>query len=333
MRTALFLVLLILIVGVAGYMLIEGYSFVDSFYMTIITVSTVGFREVQELSDLGKIFTSVLVITSLGTFAYAISIITTNFIEGEFSYFFQRRKLNSDLMNMKNHIIVCGFGRNGSQAVKELIIHNHPYIVIESSKDITNSQENANINFVEGDATSDEVLEKAGIHSAKGLITTMPIDADNLFVVISARTLNLKLSIISRASSESTEKKLKRAGANNVIMPEKVGGSHMASLVMKPDIVEFMEHIHVQDDRTNLEEIQCSALPANQRHRSIYDLEIRQKTGANIIGFKTPEGEYIINPLPETKMIPDSKIFVLGTPEQIKKMKEIFTDIDERKEI
>ncbi len=324
LRIAFILILAILVVGTSGFMIIEGYGLLDSVYMTIITVATVGFREIRELSDGGKLFTIFLITTSLGTFAFAVSTITTDFIEGQFSYFFQRRKLKIDKNYMKGHIIVCGFGRNGRQTVNELIQHNHPYVIIENSSEVINRPENQNFNFILGDATTDETLEKAAIHEAAGLITTMPVDADNLFVVISARTLNQKLKIISRATNESTEKKLKQAGANNVIMPEKVGGSHMGALVLKPDIVEFLEHIQVKDDMTNLEEIMCSNLPKDLQNKSLFELGIRQKTGVNIIGFKNPDGEYIINPHPDIKMIQNSKIFVLGTPEQINKMKTLF---------
>src|SRR5437868_10006847 len=165
-------------------------------------------------------------------------------------------------------------------------------------------REHDNLLFIEGDATQDEILIEAGIERAKALITALPNDASNVFVVLTARGINPKLKIISRASDDGSESKLKRAGADNVIMPDKIGGTHMAALVVKPDVLEFIDHI---TGRINikLEEIRYSSLPDSMKNKSIRDLEIRNKTGANIIGFKTAMGEYVINPAPDTIMQQD----------------------------
>lgn len=180
------------------------------------------------------------------------------------------------------------------------------------------------VRFIEGDATQDEVLLKADIKTALSLITTLPNDADNLFVVLTARSLNPELKIISRASSESSEKKLRMAGVDSVVMPERVGGAHMATLVAKPDVVEFLEHLTIHsNEATQLMEIMCTDLPEDLLNKPIREIGIRRKTGANIIGFKTVSGEVIINPSPDTKLIPDSKLFVLGTTKQIEHMKNI----------
>lgn len=324
-RYALLLLFLIEIIGTAGYLLIEKYSLLDSLYMTVITVATVGFQELQPLSDTGKVFTMFLIITSMGTFLYAISVITTSIVDGEFRSYFKDFRVNSEIRKMENHVIVCGYGRNGKTAVTELTSHNQPYVVIEQNRTvITEAEENGKILFIEGDATRDEVLLKAGIKSAKSVITTLPIDADNLFVVLSAKALNQELKIISRATSDSSERKLKIAGADNVVLPEKVGGAHMAALVLKPDVVELLRHISVYETATvNLEEIYCRDMPEKFRNKTLAEIDIRNKTGANIIGFKTKQGKYIINPLPETQLIEDAKLFVLGTPEQIRKMKDL----------
>jgi voltage-gated potassium channel len=171
------------------------------------------------------------------------------------------------------------------------------------------------------------VLLKAGVIRAKALITTLPVDADNLFIVLTARNLNPKLTIISRASDDGSDTKLKIAGANNVIMPDKVGGAHMASLVMKPDVMEFVDFITAQGgDNNNLEEITFEKISDNLKHKTLKELEIRNKSGANIIGYKTATGEYIVNPSADTKILPNSKLFVLGTPEQIKKLNLILAE-------
>jgi voltage-gated potassium channel len=291
--------------------------------MTVITIATVGYREVNDLDAAGKIFTSFLIIISIGTFAYAISVITRYVIEGEFQTYFRHYQVNKEIQKLKDHVIVCGFGRNGRQACEQLRSGNEKFVAIESNpKMITSMQEDENILFIEGDATKDEVLLEAGLERAKALITALPSDAANVFVVLTARDRNPRLKIISRASDDASEHKLKRAGANNVIMPDKIGGTHMAALVTKPDVLEFIDHI---TGRINirLEEILYSSLPESMRDKSIRELEIRNKTGANIIGFKTADGEYIINPMPDTVMMPDAKLFVLGTQEQVSKFKQI----------
>jgi voltage-gated potassium channel len=320
------LIATIFCIGIIGFILIEGYSLFDAYYMTVITVATVGFQEVHPLSDAGRLFTSFLIITSFGTFAYALTSLSKYVIDGEFNRYFKNYKVNSEIQQLKDHIIICGYGRNGRQAAQVLKKHNKRFVVIEQKSDVIEGMNKKYENLVvQGDSTRDEVLIKAGIHRAKALITTLPIDADNLFIVLSARSLNTSLTIISRASDDNSDKKLKVAGANNVIMPDKIGGAHMASLVMQPDVIEFIDVITGQGGTSiNLEEITFDNLPQEYRNKTIKDLEVRQKTGANIVGFKTAQGEYVINPSPDTKIIPDAKLFVLGTGEQIKKLKELF---------
>ncbi|MBL0049987.1 MAG: potassium channel protein [Bacteroidetes bacterium] len=306
---------------------IERFSLSEAFYMTIITVATVGFQEVHPLSEAGRMFTALLIITSFGTFAYAITSISKYVLDGEFRNYFNNYRVNTEIQKLNQHIVICGYGRNGKQAAQVLKNKKQKFVVIESSKELYETLSATNIDlFIEGDATQDEVLQRAGIEKAKALITTLPVDADNLFIVLSARALNPNLTIISRASDDNSDRKLKTAGANNVIMPDKIGGAHMASLVMQPDIMEFVDFITGQGgDHIKLEEITFEKLPSNFKNKSIRELEIRNKSGANIIGFKTENGEYVINPSPDTIMIPDAKLFVLGTTEQIAKLKDLFS--------
>ena len=307
-------------------MIIENYNFLDAFYMTVITVATVGFQEVHPLSPAGRLFTAFLIIISFGTFAYAVSSITKYISDGEFKDYFKNKKVSSAIEKLDQHVVICGFGRNGKQAAHVLKKHSTRFVVVEQKKDIVAAINHQYSDLVlEGDATLDDVLIRAGILKAKALITTLPIDADNLFIVLSARTLNPKLTIISRASEDNSDKKLKLAGADNVIMPDKLGGAHMASLVMKPDVMEFVDYITGQGgDNIRLEEITFANLPLKFQNKSISELEVRNKSGANIIGFKTASGEYVINPSADTKIIPDAKLFVLGTSEQITKLKDLF---------
>ncbi|NOQ71207.1 MAG: potassium channel protein [Crocinitomix sp.] len=322
---AIFLLAVVVLVGTVGFMIVQGWSILDSFYMTIITISTVGFNEVHPLTDGGKLFASFLIITSFGTFAYAVSAITSYIVGGEYKAYFQEYKALKTAENMENHTIVCGYGRVGKQAAHDLRFYKKSFIIIERDTEITEDTRYNDVDFIRGDSTEDPVLLKASIKSATSLITALPKDADNLFVVLSARELNPKLKIISRASSYSSMRKLRIAGADNVIMPDTVGGAHMASLVVNPDIMEFMDLIKVSGKAAvNLEEITFRELPEDVKYTTIGDLQDRSLSGCNVIGYRTEDGEYIINPATDLKITPNSKLFVLGNPEQIKKLNTIF---------
>lgn len=322
------ILLLVLIIGVVGFKILEPrYTLLEATYMTIITIATVGYREIYEPTQGTMIFISLLIVTSFGTFAYAVSAISAYIIDGEFREYFKEYKVKSEVNKLKNHVVICGYGRNGSQAVTVMEKHQQPFVVIENNPAAIEDlqKHNPEALLVVGDATHDEILIEAGIEKAKSLITTLPSDSNNLFVVLSARSINQKLKIISRASEDNSDKKLRIAGADNVIMPDKIGGAHMASLVMKPDIIEFMDYISAQGQiDINLEEISFDELPANFKNKSITEIGIRQLTGANIIGLKGSDGEFVINPKPDTLITSKIKMFVLGTPDQIKKLKELF---------
>lgn len=315
------------IIGTIGYRIIDDYSWFDAFYMTIITVATVGYGEIKPLSTEGRLFTAFLIITSFGTFAYAVSSITKFVFDGEFNEFFKNRKLNATIDKLTDHVIICGYGRNGRQAAQVLKKQNQRFVVIENDAKVTATLTHKFSDLIiQGDSTQDEILLKAGIMRAKALITTLPIDADNLFIVLTARNLNKNVTIIARASEDNSDTKLKIAGADNVIMPDKVGGAQMASLVMKPDVMEFIDYVMIDGGgNVSLEEIRFTEIPEALKHKTLKDLEIRNRSGANIIGFKTATGEYIINPSADTRIMSDCKLFVLGTAEQISALKNIFS--------
>lgn len=315
----------ILAIGVMGFMFIEGYSWLESFYMTVITVSTVGFKEVRPLSDEGQLFTAFLIISSFGIFAYAISMLTRSVLSGELGSYYKVYRLESQIEKLSDHIIICGYGRNGRRAARKLSAYNQKYIVVENDEDIVQTYlfESETL-YIKGDATQDEILERAGINRAKSILSTLSKDADNLYVMITARELNPNINTISRAANESAEKKLKAVGANHVVMPEGVGGAHMATLVMSPNIVEFLDYMSVEGSSAiNLEEVEVRQLTDRMDSMELKDLALRQQTGCSIIGLKTPEGEYIINPGAGTRITPHSRLFVLGKPEEIKHLYKI----------
>jgi len=327
---ALLLLVTIIFTGITGFIFIEGYTLGEAFYMTVITISTVGFNEVRPLSDVGRIFTAFLIIFSFSTFVFAVTSISNYILNGEYKIYFRDLRINKKMSKVSGHTIICGYGRNGTQACTELKSHNRAYVVIEANKELSEElREEHEIPFVQGDATLEKTLERAGILTARALITTLPKDADNLFVVLTAREMNPDLLIISRASNDNTDKKLKRAGADNVIMPDKIGGAHMASLVIKPDVIEFMDYVMGQGSSSvNLEEISFENLPEEFQNKSIKELGIEDKSGANIVGLRTKNGEYLINPSRDTEVTAHTKIFVLGTLDQIEAFRSTATQQD-----
>lgn len=324
LHISLTLLILVLIVGIVGYTIISNETFIDSLYMTVITMSTVGFGTLHELNQTEKLFTIVLIILSIGVYGYSVTALTEYLANDNFFKNLKYKKMQQKIQKLQNHTVVCGYGRNGRQAVAKLKEFNMPCIVIEKSKTIIKELELNNILYVEGDGTDDKTLNEAAILNAKSLITALPSDADNLFVVLSARQINKDFIIISRAAHESSCKKLKIAGATNIIMPNKIGGEHMASLVVTPDLVEFVDQLTISDEySTNLEEIATNDLPAEFLNKTILDLDLRRKTGCLIIGFKTSEHKYIINPDASIKLVSNSKLIILGKPNQIEKLRQI----------
>ena len=318
------LLAVVLVIGVAGFLIISNETFVDSLYMTIITMSTVGFGTLHELNQTEKLFTIILIILSIGVYGYSVTALTEYLANDNFFQLLKYKKMQQKIQKLKNHTVVCGYGRNGRQAVAKLKKFNMPCVVIERNKELLDELERNNIMYIEGDATGDEALEKAALQNAKSLITALPSDADNLFVVLSARQINKNFTIISRASNESSCSKLMIAGATNIIMPDKIGGEHMASLVVTPDLVEFVDKLKIYgESSTNLEEIAINDLPSEFLNKTILDLDLRNISGCTVIGFKTPQNEYIINPEATTKLVPDSNLILLGRPNQIEKLRQV----------
>lgn len=322
---ALGFLLLVFVIGILGFMLISNYSFVDALYMTVITVTTVGFGEVQPFTQQDKIFTIFLILTSITVFGYTVSLFSEYLASGQFFQQIKLKKVEKKIEKLSGHTIVCGYGRNGKQAISKLKSYNQEFVVIEKDPLIVIEIEVAGILCVQGDGTSDEVLIKAGVTKSSYLITALPSDADNLFVVLSAKQLNKNCKIISRASNESSCGKLKIAGADNIIMPDKLGGAHMASLVVTPDVIEFVDKLTIEGDTTaNLQEISVDDLPEKFINKTILDLDLRRKTGCTAIGYKNPAQEYLINPEASTVLEAGSNLIVLGRPEQILNLKELF---------
>ena len=325
-RTAVVLLLILLCFGIVGFKYLNDYSWLDATYMTVITITTVGFKEVGGALDAeSKVFTIFLILASVVIVGFAIKVITEYIITKNDIGELKQKKMQKKIDSLSNHIIICGYGRNGKQATSKLMAYKKPFVVVERDKDVVDKFQSELVPFVLGNANEDEVLLQAGIKRASTLISALPNDADNLFVVLSARQINNKMNIISRASQETSYKKLKLAGANNVILPDKIGGDHMASLVVVPGLLEFIDNLSiVGKSNINIEEISVEKLYNTTSLKTIRDLDLRKKTGCNVIGYKDPAGEYLINPEAELELLPNSKVIVLGRPEQIHKLNSLY---------
>jgi len=312
----IFALLLVTMFGVIGFISIENYPFSDALYMTIITESTVGFTEVYPLSVEGRYFTIVLIILSFGVFAFAVTSITSYISGGEYKKNILKMKHDELMNNLKNHTIVCGYGRVGKKAINELSKQNKGFVIIENDQKLLDE---TNLAMVIGDATLDETLLEAGIENASDIIVALPSDSDNLMIIVTAHALNPNIKIVSRVSNKVNESKLKNAGAHHIISPDSVGGIAMARMVTKPDLMEFMDRMtNVDIEDITLDEIEY--LDNSDKKMTIKDFDKVKLSGCNIIGYKTKQGEFIINPSSETIIETKTKLFVIGNKEQIKNL-------------
>jgi len=297
-RFKIVLVILALVIsfGTFGYTLIEKWPPLESLYMTVITLSTVGFREVYPLSPTGKVFTMIVVIFGVGGAAYTASIMGKMIVEGEIRKVLGRRKMEKSLKDLKDHYIVCGYGRVGKRICKEFCIRKVPFVIVEKSSQIIAQIEKDGFLFVQG---------------------------DYVFIVLSARQLNPDLFITARADSDSAEKKLKRAGANKVVSPYKIGGIRMALTTLRPNLVDFMKVVTF-DKETGLviEEIEVKPNSALTQD-TLKDSPIREEFGIMVVGIKKPGKDVFLNPSPETKIEAGDILIVIGEKEQLEKLEKI----------
>jgi voltage-gated potassium channel len=323
---ALSLLLFVLLFGVFGFYWIEtNYSLFDALYMTVITLSTVGYGEVGNLSDQGRTFAILFILIGFLIVAIAIRFIVEYLISG-WSINALKQKKNTEMINaLEGHTIVCGYGRNGRQAVTRLKRHQQAYVVIEQNEQLITDNEKE-ILFLKGDALKDDILLAAGIKRAKNLISALPDDADNLFVVLSARQLKPEIDIVSRVSEENNQSKLALAGANHVIMPDKIGGDYMAALLTVPDLIHFLGNLDWWKDEIspNVEEVDLSKVPETYHNKTLAEMDLRKRTGCNVIGYRDENGKQFINPDASLSLSTQGKLIVLGSGESIKKLNQMF---------
>jgi voltage-gated potassium channel len=308
--------------GSLGYILIEGWAPFDALYMTIITIATVGYREVHDLSQAGKVFTLLLIIFGAGTIAYAIGSMFQFMVEGQLRTLLGRKKLEKKIKSLKGHYIICGYGRIGRMIIREFAAKPLPFIVVEQNPDRCRRLSDEGLLFVEGDATNDLVLEQAGIHDANGLITAVTTDSANVFITLTARGINPDLFILARASEDGADLKLLRAGANKVVSPYIIGANRMAQAVLRPSVVDFIDiATGTESLELQLEEIQV-AIDSFLAGKTLINSSIRKDLGIIIVGIK--KGEHMIfNPAPSTEIEPGDILITLGEPPSIKNLEAI----------
>jgi len=314
-----FILLIILVYGTSGYMLIEHSSLIDSFYMTVISITTVGFNEVVPLNTAGKIFTIFLIFGGVGFFLYMVSIITEAMVEGGLHVFLGRRKMEKKMAELKGHFIVCGFGRIGKVICKILHENKRSFLIIENNLEEIKAIEELGYLILEGDATNDDILNKAHIMEAKALIAVTSSDADNVYVILSARGLRSDIYILARSSGKKgAETKLLRAGANKVFSPYEIGARRMAQSLMRPTVIDFIDlTVHEGELGLRLEELQISDKAAIAG-KSLMESGIRSEHDLIVVAIKRQMGEMLFNPHPGSELKVGDILVVLGEQTNIK---------------
>ncbi len=320
--------LMSVVIGVLGYMYFEGLNFVNAFYLAIITISTVGFGTLGELTQNGKLFTSFYIIFNLSVLAFGVSVITRYLFEGELRDVLSNYMSSREVKKLQNHVIICGYGSNGVVAAEEFNKDNIPYVVVDTDPNVAKKRhgEGSTINFIQGDATNEETLLYAGIKKAKAIIASVPDDSINVFITLTARELNPEIKIIARSVRQSSEHKLYRAGADNVVMPNAIGGHYMAAFVNKPQVIEFLDMINgVGEVKVELEEMSYMDFKPEFRGKSIIELNVRESCAVTFLVCKNSDNGYVFNPSSSTVLSKGDVYIVVGTPEAIEQFKVLYS--------
>ena len=323
LRFAIFVLAGTIVFGTVGLHVVEGMPLFDAFYMTIITISTVGFSEIKPLSSLGRVLTIFIIVSGITVGAYAIGTLLRMFIEGELSKIFGRRKLEKNISAMKGHFIICGFGRIGSIICRELKEENISFIVIEEDPSKNTELEAQGYLYINMDATSEEALSKAGIMNAKGIVTAVRSDANNVFITLTAKGLQPDIFVLSRASDVKNEAKLIKAGASRVVSPYLLGGRRMAEVLKRPTVVDFIDVATANRHLGLVIEEACVGEKSSLAGKNLIDSRLRQNYGVIIVAIKKASDRMVFNPVPSETLEVGDVIVVIGKKEDLIRMSEI----------
>ncbi len=315
LQLGIFALIIIVAIGVVGYTFIEGWSFLDSLYMTITTITTVGFREVHPLSDAGRIFSIFLIIGGVGGALYILTTIMGYLMEGQFGTTIWRRRMKTKIAKLKKHFILCGYGRVGQEIAQAFSEEEAPFVIIDKDEEQVAKAEKDGYLYIFGDATSDEVLKEAGIERAYGLVSAVGSDSDNTFITLSAREARPDLFIEARCASPESEGKLRRAGADRVISPHAIGGRRMAMLAMRPAVVDFIDTVTYGPGRElqleNVDVASSSSLIGKSMDQA------RSQVDITVLAMRKQSGELIANPPGEEIIKEGDRLIVIGTKQHL----------------
>jgi voltage-gated potassium channel len=322
---SILLALLLIICGTLGYMAVEGWSLLDALYMTVITLATVGYGEVHEISDAGHVYTIILIIIGVSFFLYVAGAVIQFMVEGRVRILLGRRRLDRKISRLRNHYIVCGYGRIGKVICHRLLHENFDVVVIDKNPDLAQTLNGLGFIYVSGDATDEEILIKAGIQDAKALIAVLGTDTDNVFLVLTGRQLSSDLNIIARAGTEAAKAKLAAAGANTVEAPYETGAASMAQRIIRPAVTSFLDlafagqQLHKD---IHMEEIPIAA-SSSLNGFNLQDSGIRQKYNLIIIAIKKADDRMMFNPSFEARLNIGDTVIAVGEPSSLNKLQQV----------
>ncbi len=312
----------IIVVGAGGYMVIEGWSFLDALYMTIITITTVGYGEVHPLSTGGRIFSIFLIVGGVGGVLYALTVIVSYVVEGYFGTTLGRHRMKDRIAKLQGHFILCGCGKVGQEIARTFKDEETSFVIVDNSPESIARVEQAEYLYVVGDATSDEVLKEAGIERARGLVAAVDSDAENTYIALSARQLNRALFIEARAGSEEAETKLKRAGADRIVSPHRIGGRRMAMLALRPAVVDFIDTVTYRRGR----ELQLENVDIGKSSQlaGLTLKAARGQIGVTVLAMRKKTGKLLANPPDEVTIEDGDRLIVIGTKKRLAALEEAF---------
>ncbi|MGW8192900.1 MAG: potassium channel family protein [Desulforhopalus sp.] len=323
LKLSLFLLLATIAFGTSGYVIFEGMPPFEAFYMTLITISTVGFSEVKPLSEVGRVITIIIIILGISLLTYTLGQVARIFVEGELRKILGRRKLEKQISELHNHYIICGYGRIGAIIVNELKNAGIPLLVIDQDPDVIEILEKDQILYLNMDATSDDALLKGGLLKARGLVTAVSSDADNVFIALSAKEMRPDIFILARSSDVKNENKLRRAGASRVVCPYQMGGKRMAEILRKPTVVDFLDQTMIDDELGLQMEEALIGEGSSITGKTVMSSNLRQNYGVIIVAIKRKCGRMVFNPGPQEIFNTGDVIVILGKKDKVREMSEI----------